>query len=76
MADSEHPAFESNPAGSKAGLAETQKSLAAVLVSVAASKNSCAHVTADHEVSVKTFEEELKTFAGTTHVSWIRDWRR
>ena len=39
-----------------------------MLVSVAASKNSCAHVTADHEVSVKTFAEELKTFSDITHV--------
>ena len=35
----------------------------AVLASVAASKNSYAHVTADQEVSVKMLAEELKTLA-------------
>ena len=55
VADSKQSAFESNPAGSKADLGETEKSLAAVLLSVAESKNSCAHVTADHEVPVQTF---------------------
>ena len=35
------------------------ESLAATLVSEVASKNSCAHVTADHEVSANTSAEEL-----------------
>ena len=40
------------------------ESLAATLASEVASKNSCAHVTADHEVSA----EELKTLAEATQV--------
>ena len=44
------------------------ESLAATLVSEVASKNSCAHVTADHEVSAKTSVEELKTLAEATQV--------
>ena len=69
VANSEQPAFESNPAGNEADLAEIEKSLAAVPVSVAASKNSCTHVTSDNEeVSAKTFAEESKTLASTTHV--------
>ena len=42
--------------------------LAVVLVSEAASKNGCAHVTADQEVLAKTSAEELKSSADTTHV--------
>ena len=42
--------------------------MAAVLASVAASKNSCALVTADQEVSVKTLAEELKTLADAAQV--------
>ena len=37
---SEQPAFESSPAGNKPDLSEDEKSLAAVLASVAASKNN------------------------------------
>ena len=44
------------------------ESLAATLASEVASKNSCAHVTADHEVSAKTSAEELKTLAEATQV--------
>ena len=44
------------------------ESLAATLASEVASKNSCAHVTADHEVSAKTSTEELKTLAEATQV--------
>ena len=62
VADSEQP----NPAGNKADLSEDEKSLAGVLASMAASKNSCAHVTVDQEVSVKTLAEELKTLADAT----------
>ena len=49
-------------------------SSAAVLASVAARKNSCAHVTADQEVSVKTLAEEYfcRRHAGPS----IRDWPR
>ena len=68
VADSEQPELESNPPGNKADLAETEKRLAAVLVSVTASKNSSAHVTADQEVSVMVFAEELRVLADTTHV--------
>ena len=39
-----------------------------MLASEVASKNSCAHVTADHEVSAKTSAEELKTLAEATQV--------
>merc|ERR1719383_669617 len=52
----------------RADLAEAEKSLAAVLASEAASKNSCAQVAADHEVSVKAFAEELKALADATQV--------
>ena len=38
-----------------------------MLASVAASKHSCAHVTVDQEVSVKTFAEELHVLTDTTH---------
>ena len=55
-------------AESKADLSEDEKSLAAVLASVAARKNSCAHVTADQEVSVKTLAEEMKTLADAAQV--------
>ena len=44
------------PAAVKGDLAEAE------------SKNSCAHVTADHEVSAKTSAEELKTWADATQV--------
>ena len=44
------------------------ESLAATLASEVASKNSCAHVTADHEVSATTSAEELKTLAEATQV--------
>ena len=54
VADSGQPAFRPD-------LSEDEKSLAAVLASVAASKNSCANVTAEQEVSAKTLAEELKT---------------
>ena len=43
------------------------KSLAATLTSVTARKNSCAHVAADHEVSVQTLTEYLKTSTDTAH---------
>ena len=39
-----------------------------MLASVAACKNSCAHVTADHELSVKTFAEELKTLTDAAQI--------
>ena len=68
MADSEQPAFGGNLASNKADLSKDEKSLAAVLASVAVKKNSCAHVTADQEVSVKTFAEELKTSADAAQV--------
>ena len=48
--------------------ASSSESLAATLASEVASKNSCAHVTADHEVSAKTSAEELKTLAEATQV--------
>ena len=44
------------------------ESLAAKLASEVASKNSCVHVTEDHEVSAKTSAEELKTLAEATQV--------
>ena len=53
------------------------ESLAATLASEVASKNSCAHVTADHEVFAKTSAEELKTLAEATQVLQVRDvWSR
>ena len=47
----------------RADLAKVETSLAAVLAPVAASEDSCAHVTAHQEVSVKLVAEELKTLA-------------
>ena len=67
VADSEQLAFESNPVV-RADPADAVKSLAATLASEVASKNRCAHVTADHEVSVETFADELQVLAETTHV--------
>ena len=49
-----------------ADLSEGEKH--AVLASVAASKNSSAHVTADQEVSVKMLAEELKILADAGQV--------
>ena len=57
------------PTVERADLAEAQKSLAAVLASAAASKNSCALVAADHEVSVKPFAEVLKALVSMSHRS-------
>ena len=51
-----------------ADLAEAETSLAAVL----ASENSFPHATADHEVSVIAFAEELQVLADTTHVPTMR----
>ena len=68
VADSGQPAFEDNTAGNKADLSEAHTSLAAVLASEAASKDSCTHVTADQEVFVKTLAEELKTSADAAQV--------
>ena len=48
---------------SRADAMHAETSLAAVLASVPASKDSCAHVTADQEVSEKTLAEKLKTSA-------------
>ena len=42
-----------------------------MLASVAASRNSCARVTADHEVSKKVFEEESKALADVTEISAV-----
>ena len=53
---------------SRAEAMQAEMSLAAVLASVAARKNSCAHVTADQEVSVKTLAEEMKSVADATQV--------
>ena len=60
--------FSSPLAAKRADLAEAETGLAAVLASVAASKNSCAHKTADQEVSVKTMAEELNTSADSTQI--------
>ena len=66
--------FASSLEAERADLAEAEKSLAAVLASEAASKNSCAQVVADHEVSVKAFAEEFEGF-GRCHTSpQVRDW--
>ena len=67
VADSVQLAFESNPVV-RADPADAVKSLAATLASEVASKNRCAHVTADHEVSVEMFADELQVLAETTHV--------
>ena len=61
VADSEQSAFESNPAGSKADLLETEKSLAAVLLSATVKQEQL-------RACDRTFAQELKTFADTAHV--------
>ena len=53
---------------SRAEAMQAETSLAAVLASVAARMNSCAHVTADQEVSVKTLADEMKSVADATQV--------
>ena len=45
----------------------------AVWASMAASMNSCVHVTVDQEVSVKMLAEELKTLADATQIFLDRD---
>ena len=60
--------FASSLEAERADFGEAEKSLAAVLASEAASKNSCAQVAADREVSVKGFSEEFKALADATQV--------
>merc|ERR1712064_21522 len=52
----------------RADLAKAEKSLAALVASQAASKNSCTQVASDHEASVKAFAEELKALTDATQV--------
>ena len=54
--------------GARADLAEAERSLAALVASQAASKNSCTQVASDHEASVKAFAEELKALTDATQV--------
>ena len=52
--------FVSSPETERADLAEAERSLAAALAYEVASKDSCAQVAADHEVSAKAFTEEVR----------------
>ena len=67
-AKADNSEFASSLEAERADLAETEKSLAAVLAYEAAGKNSCAQVAVDHKVSVKAFTEELKALAKATQV--------
>ena len=52
--------FASSRETERADLAEAERSLAAALAYEVAGKDSCAQVTADHEVSAKAFTEEVR----------------
>ena len=64
------------PSVERGDLSDAETSLAVVLASVSASKNSCAHVTADHQVSVKTFCGGVEDLDRCHTGPSVRDWRR
>ena len=71
-ADQGQPTFEGQPKDFRADTictgAVVVSDSESFLASEVASKDSCAHVTADHEVSAKTSAEELRTLARATQV--------
>ena len=64
------------PSVERGDLSHAETSLAVVLASVSASKNSCAHVTTDHQVSVKTFCGGVEDLGRCHTGPSVRDWRR